>query len=139
MAVVELQVLPVIERHRLDLRASGGDLDRRPRDLDARERSAEAAAVKLGEQRPVPAADVERAPRRDARPRAQLDHVLGLAQRAQRAPALIDRATLGVAGVAVLVEGYERALAGWLAPVGELSIFAVQGRSRGSRSRPGQT
>ncbi len=63
--------------------------DRGRRDLDARQAPAEAAAVKLAQQRAVAAAHLQRARGRDAGARAQRDHVLGLGDRAQCAPARV--------------------------------------------------
>jgi len=100
-ALASGQVQPVIELHTVDLGALAGDLDGRLGDLHTGQRSAEAAAVQLAQQRAVAAADLERAGWPQARLRAQGDHVVGLADGAKCPPARVAcgvgwRARVGV-------------------------------------------
>jgi hypothetical protein len=69
---------------------------------------AEAAAVQLTEQRTVAAADLERIDWMPARPqarvRAEREHVVGLSDCAERAPARIAGGVGGGLGIALVVE-----------------------------------
>ena len=102
------QVQAVVELDGVDLLARAGDLDGRLGDLHAREAPAEVAAVQLGEQRAVAAADLERIDWMPARPqaraRAEREHVVGLPDRAERAPARVAGGVGGGLGVALVVE-----------------------------------
>ena len=86
-AVGVSEVQAVIQRHRLELWALGGDRDGSLGDLDTEQASTEAAIVQLAEQGAVAAADLERAARADGATAAEREHVIGLADRPERAPA----------------------------------------------------
>ena len=135
-AVGERQRLAVVQLDCLDLGAIARDRDRRRCDLHARQAPAETAATKLAEQGAVAAADVQGAGGREAGGGAQRDHVVGLGDGAERAPARIAvgrRRLLG--GVRALVEGEEVGgrRSGWQR-VCLGAVFSVQSRSRRSRS-----
>ena len=78
-------------------------LDRRG-DLHTGEAPAEAAAVQLGEQCAVAAADLERAPRMQTGARAEREHVIGLPDRAERAPARVEGRLGRIPCVALVIE-----------------------------------
>src|SRR5437588_4161855 len=76
--------------------------------LDARQAAAESARVQLAQKRTVATADVERALRLQARTLTERDHVVGLADRSERAPASVGGRVRGVLGVRLLVEVAQR-------------------------------
>src|SRR5438128_1545711 len=102
------QTLAVIARDGGYLGPRARERDRRRCDLDAAQLSAEAARGQLAEHRAVAAADVERARRIEVRALAERDHVIRLADGAERAPAAEQLGLRGVLGVAVLVERGKR-------------------------------
>ena len=98
------QMRAVIQHHGVDLRTRASDRDGRLADLRAVQAPAEAARAQLAQQRAVAAPHLERAGGADASARAQRDHVVGLADRPQRAPARMGRGRGWVLRVGALVE-----------------------------------
>ena len=89
--VGEGQPRAVEHRDAFDLRPGARDRRSSLRDLGASEHAAEVAAVQLAQQGAVPAPDLERVRWIQSGPRAQLDHVVGLANGPQGAPAPVQR------------------------------------------------
>jgi hypothetical protein len=88
-------VLPVVALDGVDLRALTRDRDGGVADLKPGEPPAEASVMELAQKRAVAAADLERARGADLRARTQREHVIGLADGAERAPACIDESLRG--------------------------------------------